>query len=89
MGATANFDPIKLGFNKGRVENQPKENWTTGEELSDFQLGAKPAPDRLDLPCYWRTERHVRFVVEFPMTATGKPQKFMMRKQMMSELKLA
>ena len=30
--------------------------------------------------------RHIRFVAEFPMTVTGKPQKFIMRAKMMEEL---
>ena len=30
--------------------------------------------------------RHVRFVAEFPMTVTGKPQKFIMRAKMMQDL---
>jgi fatty-acyl-CoA synthase len=30
----------------------------------------------------------VRFVDEFPLTATGKPQKFVMREAMMRELNL-
>lgn len=38
---------------------------------------------------YFKIPRHVRIVSEFPLTATGKPQKFMMRQQLMNELKLA
>jgi fatty-acyl-CoA synthase len=30
--------------------------------------------------------RYVRFVLEFPMTATGKPQKYAMREQIMGEI---
>jgi fatty-acyl-CoA synthase len=30
--------------------------------------------------------RYIRFVPEFPMTATGKPQKFVMREQIMREI---
>jgi fatty-acyl-CoA synthase len=30
--------------------------------------------------------RHIRFVTEFPMTVTGKMQKFIMRAQMENEL---
>jgi fatty-acyl-CoA synthase len=33
-----------------------------------------------------KVPRHIRFVAEFPMTATGKPQKFVMREQIMAEL---
>jgi len=32
--------------------------------------------------------RYVRFVQELPMTVTGKAQKFVMRDQMIDELKL-
>jgi fatty-acyl-CoA synthase len=35
---------------------------------------------------HYKVPRHVRFVPEFPVTATGKPQKFMMREAMMREL---
>jgi fatty-acyl-CoA synthase len=37
---------------------------------------------------HFKIPRFVRFVAEFPMTATGKPQKFMMREQMIRELNL-
>jgi fatty-acyl-CoA synthase len=30
--------------------------------------------------------RHIRFVDEFPMTVTGKMQKFIMRERMVAEL---
>jgi fatty-acyl-CoA synthase len=33
-----------------------------------------------------KVPRYIRFVPEFPMTATGKPQKFVMREQIMTEL---
>jgi fatty-acyl-CoA synthase len=33
-----------------------------------------------------KVPRHIRFVPEFPMTATGKPQKYIMREQIISEL---
>jgi fatty-acyl-CoA synthase len=33
-----------------------------------------------------KVPRYIRFVPEFPMTATGKPQKFVMREQIMREL---
>ena len=35
---------------------------------------------------HYKVPRHVRFVDEFPLTATGKPQKFVMREAMMREL---
>jgi fatty-acyl-CoA synthase len=37
---------------------------------------------------HFKVPRHIRFVEEFPMTITGKPQKFIMRERMMSELGL-
>jgi fatty-acyl-CoA synthase len=38
---------------------------------------------------HYKVPRYVRFVDEFPMTVTGKAQKFLMRKKMMDELALA
>lgn len=35
---------------------------------------------------HYKVPRHVRFVEQFPLTATGKIQKFVMREQMLSEL---
>lgn len=35
-----------------------------------------------------KVPRYIRFVPEFPLTATGKPQKFVMRKQIVGELGL-
>jgi fatty-acyl-CoA synthase len=37
---------------------------------------------------HYKVPRHVRVVPEFPLTATGKPQKFEMRKAMIHELGL-
>ena len=37
---------------------------------------------------HYKTPRHVRLVGEFPLTATGKPQKFVMRQRMVEELGL-
>ena len=37
---------------------------------------------------HYKIPRHVRFVEEFPMTVTGKMQKFLMREQMVAELGL-
>jgi fatty-acyl-CoA synthase len=36
-----------------------------------------------------KVPRYIRFVPEFPMTATGKPQKYVMREQIISELAAA
>ena len=35
---------------------------------------------------HYKVPRHIRFVPEFPLTATGKAQKFEMRKMMETEL---
>jgi fatty-acyl-CoA synthase len=37
---------------------------------------------------HYKVPQHVRFVSEFPMTVTGKAQKFLMREAMMVELGL-
>ncbi|HEX6017997.1 MAG TPA: AMP-binding protein, partial [Burkholderiaceae bacterium] len=37
---------------------------------------------------HYKVPRYVRFVEQFPLTATGKPQKFEMRNAMMRELGL-
>lgn len=41
-----------------------------------------------DQIAHYKVPRHVRFVTEFPMTVTGKIQKFVMRERMMDELGL-
>ena len=38
---------------------------------------------------HYKVPRYVRFVDSFPMTVTGKAQKYLMRKTMMEELALA
>ncbi len=38
---------------------------------------------------HYKVPRHIRFVTEFPMTVTGKVQKFEVREKMIEELKLA
>ncbi len=35
---------------------------------------------------HFKIPRHVRFVEEFPMTVTGKMQKFVMREEMTAEM---
>jgi fatty-acyl-CoA synthase len=42
-----------------------------------------------DQIAYYKVPRHVRFVQEFPMTVTGKMQKFLMREAMLRELRAA
>ncbi|MGE0151637.1 MAG: AMP-binding protein [Reyranellaceae bacterium] len=51
----------------------------TAEELRDYCRGQI---------AHQKIPRHVRFVSEFPMTVTGKPQKFVMREKMIQELDL-
>ena len=52
----------------------------TAEEIAAFCRGQA---------AHYKVPRHLRFVPEFPLTATGKPQKFAMREAMMRELALA
>jgi fatty-acyl-CoA synthase len=51
----------------------------TAEEVREFCR---------DQIAHHKIPRHIRFVSEFPMTVTGKPQKFIMRENMMRELNL-
>ncbi len=37
---------------------------------------------------HYKIPRYMRFVSEFPMTVTGKPQKFVMRDKMIEDLGL-
>jgi fatty-acyl-CoA synthase len=48
----------------------------TGEEIRDFCRG-QIAPHKIP--------RYLRIVSEFPLTVTGKPQKFIMREQMCAD----
>ncbi len=52
----------------------------TAEEIQSFCRGQIS---------HHKVPRHIRFVPEFPMTATGKPQKYVMREQIVSELAAA
>ena len=52
----------------------------TEDEIRDFCRGQIAT---------YKIPRYVRFVTEFPMTVTGKIQKFRMREQMLSELGLS
>ena len=52
----------------------------TADELKDFCR---------DQITHFKVPRHVRFVDEYPMTVTGKIQKFVMREQMQEELERA
>ena len=49
----------------------------TAEEVKDFCRGQI---------AHYKIPHHIRFVQEFPMTITGKPQKFKMREKMNAEL---
>jgi fatty-acyl-CoA synthase len=68
-----------------------------GEEVCAW-LVLKPAQsasaDEIQAYCreriaHYKVPRYIRFVPEFPLTATGKPQKFVMREQMKRELGLS
>jgi fatty-acyl-CoA synthase len=68
-----------------------------GEELCAWiQLAPGERADEEEIRAYCRGQiahykipRYVRFVDEFPMTVTGKIQKFVIRERMMAELALA
>ena len=55
------------------------DTYATDEEIRSYCRG------RI---AHYKMPRHIRFVPEFPSTATGKPQKFAMREQMMQELRM-
>ena len=38
-----------------------------------------------DQIAHYKVPQHIRFVDDFPMTVTGKPQKFIMRERMIAE----
>jgi fatty-acyl-CoA synthase len=65
-----------------------------GEELCAWiklRAGAALTEDEVrdfcrDQIAHYKVPRHIRFVTEFPMTVTGKMQKFIMRAQMEKEL---
>jgi fatty-acyl-CoA synthase len=42
-----------------------------------------------DQIAHYKVPKHVRFVTEFPMTVTGKMQKYLMREAMARELQVA
>ena len=68
-----------------------------GEELCVWirrREGARLSEDEVIAFCrasiaHYKTPRYVRFVDAFPMTVTGKAQKYLMRRAMMEELTLA
>ncbi|WP_349292689.1 AMP-binding protein [Sediminicoccus sp. KRV36] len=58
------------------IRLKPGES-ATEEEIRDFCRGQI---------AHYKIPRHIRFVEEFPMTVTGKVQKFIMRERMVAEL---
>ncbi|MFO7856042.1 MAG: AMP-binding protein [Paracoccaceae bacterium] len=68
-----------------------------GEEICAWivpRAGRRPDPEAIREFCrgriaHYKIPKHVRLVDEFPMTVTGKPQKFRMRDAMMRDLGLA
>jgi fatty-acyl-CoA synthase len=68
-----------------------------GEEICAFivlKSGQSATADEIQSFCrgqisHHKVPRHIRFVPDFPMTATGKPQKYVMREQIIGELAAA
>ena len=68
-----------------------------GEEVAAWIVlkpGQSPSVEEIQSFCkgqiaHFKIPRIIRFVPEFPLTATGKPQKFVMRETMMRELRLS
>jgi fatty-acyl-CoA synthase len=75
-----------------QVVGIPDERY--GEEIVAFvrpEAGARLDEDTLREHCreriaHYKVPRHIRFVAEFPMTVTGKVQKFKLREQAIAEL---
>lgn len=67
-----------------------------GEELCAWirlREGASASDEDIRAFCrgqiaHYKVPRHIRFVSEFPMTITGKIQKYLMREQTIAELGL-
>jgi len=68
-----------------------------GEELCAWvklKSGTTATPEEIQDFCraqiaHYKIPRYIKFVDSFPMTVTGKVQKFMMREQMLQELRLS
>jgi fatty-acyl-CoA synthase len=68
-----------------------------GEEVCawiQLKSGAASTPEEIAEFCknqiaHYKIPRYIRFVAEFPMTITGKVQKFAMREHMVRELGLS
>lgn len=75
-----------------QVVGIPDERY--GEDIVAFvrlKAGAQLDEDALREHCHkriahYKVPHHVRFVAEFPMTVTGKVQKFKLREQAIAEL---
>ncbi len=82
------------GIQDVQVFGIPDEKY--GEEICAWIVPAQGAQVSLEdvrTHCegqiaHFKVPRYVRTVTEFPMTVTGKPQKFLMREKMVSELDL-
>ncbi len=61
------------------INMRPGRRDLTEQEILEF------CRDRI---AHYKVPRHIRFVDAFPMTVTGKIQKFIMRQKMIEELKL-
>ena len=78
-----------------QVFGVPDEKY--GEEVAAWIVlreGAEADEEEIRAFCrgqiaHYKVPRHVRFKDALPMTVTGKPQKFIMREEMMRELGLA
>ena len=67
----------RLGEEVGAFIVLKPNQYATAEEIQTFCRGQIS---------HHKVPRYVRFVPEFPMTATGKPQKHVMREQIISEI---
>jgi fatty-acyl-CoA synthase len=62
------------------IRLRPGAEATTDEDIRSFCRGQI---------AHYKVPRHIRFVEAFPMTITGKVQKYLMRQQSIAELGLA
>ena len=60
-----------------RLDQAARRRALTAEDVREFCR---------DQIAHYKVPRHIRFVDEFPMTVTGKMQKFIMRERMAAEL---
>ncbi|HKM70024.1 MAG TPA: hypothetical protein VJX94_08170, partial [Stellaceae bacterium] len=72
------------------LRHAPPRRLRSGDAPADAPHTAQRHPPRLtDQIAHYKIPRYVKFVDGFPMTATGKIQKFLMRRQMIDELGLS